>query len=70
MSLLLGFVLKMGGKGLWMGISCGSIMQFLLLAGIVFFSNWQKMSDNARERVFGETPADKEPLMSDVTAAA
>jgi Na+-driven multidrug efflux pump len=42
-ALLLGFVLKMEGKGLWMGISCGSIVQFLLLAVITFFSNWQKM---------------------------
>jgi hypothetical protein len=43
MSLLLGFVLKLGGKGLYMGISFGSIVQFLLLAFITFFSNWQKM---------------------------
>jgi MATE family multidrug resistance protein len=42
-ALFLGFVLKMEAKGLWMGISCGSIVQFLLLAVITFFSNWQKM---------------------------
>ncbi|TVT97438.1 hypothetical protein EJB05_57319, partial [Eragrostis curvula] len=42
-ALFLGFVLKMEGKGLWMGISCGSVVQFLLLALITFFSNWQKM---------------------------
>jgi MATE family multidrug resistance protein len=42
-AVLLGFVLKMEGKGLWIGISCGSIVQFLLLAIIAFFSNWQKM---------------------------
>uniref|UniRef100_A0ACD5TDY7 Uncharacterized protein n=6 Tax=Avena sativa TaxID=4498 RepID=A0ACD5TDY7_AVESA len=65
MSLLLGFVLKLGGKGLWMGISCGSIMQFLLLAFITFFSNWQKMSDKARERAFGESLAEKGLLQSD-----
>ncbi|KAM0855655.1 hypothetical protein ACQ4PT_049628 [Festuca glaucescens] len=59
MSLLLGFVLKLGGKGLWMGISCGSIVQFLLLAFITFFSNWQKMSDKARERAFGKSLAEK-----------
>jgi hypothetical protein len=33
----------MEAKGLWMGISCGSIVQFLLLAVITFFSNRQKM---------------------------
>jgi MATE family multidrug resistance protein len=43
MAVLLGFVLKMEGKGLWIGISCGSIVQFLLLATVAFFSNWQKM---------------------------
>jgi hypothetical protein len=43
LALFLGFVLKMEGKGLWMGISCGSVVQFLLLALITFFSNWQKM---------------------------
>ncbi|CAN6359239.1 unnamed protein product [Urochloa humidicola] len=64
-ALLLGFVLKMEGKGLWMGISCGSMVQFLLLAVITFFSNWQKMSDKARERVFSDEPSDKEPLESD-----
>ncbi|AQK91995.1 Putative MATE efflux family protein, partial [Zea mays] len=42
-ALFLGFVLKMEAKGLWMGISCGSIVQFLLLAVITFFSNWEKM---------------------------
>jgi multidrug resistance protein, MATE family len=42
-ALFLGFILKMEGKGLWMGISCGSVVQFLLLAVITFLSNWQKM---------------------------
>ncbi|CAD6271283.1 unnamed protein product [Miscanthus lutarioriparius] len=64
-ALFLGFVLKMEAKGLWMGISCGSIVQFLLLAVITFFSNWQKMSEKARERVFSDEPSDKEPLESD-----
>ncbi|XP_062232079.1 protein DETOXIFICATION 10-like isoform X1 [Phragmites australis] len=66
-ALFLGFVLKMEGKGLWMGISCGSIVQFLLLAVITFFSNWQKMSETARERVFREelSDSDKEPWVSD-----
>lgn len=42
-ALLLGFGYKMEGKGLWLGIACGSVLQFLLLAVIAFFSNWQKM---------------------------
>ncbi|XP_062179333.1 protein DETOXIFICATION 14-like [Phragmites australis] len=66
-ALFLGFVLKMEGKGLWMGISCGSMVQFLLLAVITFFSNWQKMSEKARERVFSDelSDSDKETLVSD-----
>ncbi|GJN15158.1 hypothetical protein PR202_gb02051 [Eleusine coracana subsp. coracana] len=51
-ALFLGFVLKMEGKGLWMGISCGSVVQFLLLSLVTFSSNWQKMSEEARESVF------------------
>lgn len=65
-ALFLGFVLKMEAKGLWMGISCGSIVQFLLLAVITFFSNWEKMSEKARERVFSDDePSDKGTSDSD-----
>ncbi|VAH63198.1 unnamed protein product [Triticum turgidum subsp. durum] len=43
MALILGFVLKMGAKGLWMGVVCGSISQTTLLSAITFFTNWRKM---------------------------
>lgn len=43
MAILLGFVLHMGARGLWMGIVCGSISQTTLLSTITFFTNWQKM---------------------------
>lgn len=39
----LGFFLKMGGRGLWMGIVCGSISQTTLLILITSFTNWQEM---------------------------
>jgi MATE family multidrug resistance protein len=58
MAILLGFVLHMGAKGLWMGIVCGSISQITLLSAITFFTNWQKMAENARERVFSEKPTE------------
>ncbi|VAH79045.1 unnamed protein product [Triticum turgidum subsp. durum] len=45
MAMLLGFVLKMGAKGLWMGVVCGSISQTTLLSAITFFTNWQKMHE-------------------------
>lgn len=66
-ALLLGFGYKMEGKGLWLGIACGSVLQFLLLAVIAFFSNWQKMAEKARERIFGETPSEKQHLVLDAT---
>uniref|UniRef100_A0A0D3GAJ9 Protein DETOXIFICATION n=1 Tax=Oryza barthii TaxID=65489 RepID=A0A0D3GAJ9_9ORYZ len=66
-ALLLGFGFKMEGKGLWLGIACGSVLQFLLLAVIAFFSNWQKMAEKARERIFGETPSEKQHLVLDAT---
>ncbi|KAK3138061.1 hypothetical protein QOZ80_5AG0363930 [Eleusine coracana subsp. coracana] len=59
-ALFLGFVLKMEGKGLWMGISCGSVVQFLLLALVTFSSNWQKMSEEARESVFSKELCDSD----------
>ena len=43
MAMLLGFVLKMGENGLWMGVVCGSISQTTLLSAITFFTDWQKM---------------------------
>uniref|UniRef100_A0A453FCX8 Protein DETOXIFICATION n=1 Tax=Aegilops tauschii subsp. strangulata TaxID=200361 RepID=A0A453FCX8_AEGTS len=60
MAMLLGFVLKMGAKGLWMGVVCGSISQTTLLSAITFFTNWQKMADEARERSLSEKAMESE----------
>ncbi|XP_073007057.1 protein DETOXIFICATION 14-like isoform X1 [Typha latifolia] len=60
-AVLLGFVLHIGGRGLWMGIVCGSVTQTILLSFITSFTNWQQMANNARERVFTE----KLPLQSE-----
>jgi MATE family multidrug resistance protein len=38
---LLGFLLRLRGKGLWIGILTRSIMQAILLAFITAFTNWQ-----------------------------
>lgn len=61
MAILLGFVLHMGARGLWMGIVCGSISQTTLLSAITFFTNWQKMAEKARERVFSEKSTEPGP---------
>ncbi|KAJ4749342.1 Protein DETOXIFICATION [Rhynchospora pubera] len=53
----LGFFLHMGGRGLWIGIVCGSVCQSTLLSLITSFTNWQQMANKARERVFNEKAA-------------
>ncbi|WVZ69255.1 hypothetical protein U9M48_018069 [Paspalum notatum var. saurae] len=61
MAILLGFVLHLGSRGLWMGIVCGSLSQTILMSVITFFTNWPKMADKARERVFSEKPPEHGP---------
>lgn len=58
MAVVLGFVLNMGGRGLWMGVICGSLSQTTLLSAITIFTDWHKMAEKARERVFDEKPAE------------
>ncbi|KAG6494176.1 hypothetical protein ZIOFF_049195 [Zingiber officinale] len=53
-SILLGFALHLRGKGLWVGIMCGSITQSILLAVITSFTNWEHQVKLARERVLHE----------------
>ncbi|CAB4304199.1 unnamed protein product [Prunus armeniaca] len=51
---VLGFPLRLRGKGLWIGIVAGSVVQSALLALITGFTNWSKQAKRARERVFVE----------------
>ncbi|KAJ8492759.1 hypothetical protein OPV22_014480 [Ensete ventricosum] len=53
-AVVLGFLLRIGGKGLWIGIVCGSSTQTILLALITSFTNWQNQATMARERIFKE----------------
>ncbi|XP_074278792.1 protein DETOXIFICATION 12-like isoform X1 [Silene latifolia] len=50
-SAILGFWLQMRGRGLWIGIICGAIVQFALLAIITGCTNWEKQANKARERL-------------------
>ncbi|XP_062206529.1 protein DETOXIFICATION 12-like isoform X2 [Phragmites australis] len=63
MAILLGFVLRMGGRGLWMGVVCGSLTQTALMSAITFFTDWPKMAEKARERVFNEKPPESACLL-------
>ncbi|XP_019707049.1 protein DETOXIFICATION 12 isoform X2 [Elaeis guineensis] len=53
-AVILGFPLHMGGKGLWIGILCGSTTQSVLLSLITGFTNWQQQANMARKRIFDE----------------
>ncbi|CAO2165970.1 unnamed protein product [Urochloa humidicola] len=61
MAILLGFVLNMGARGLWMGVVCGSLSQSTLMSAITFFTDWPKMAEKARERVFSEKSPEPGP---------
>ncbi|KAA8530603.1 hypothetical protein F0562_005312 [Nyssa sinensis] len=54
-AVVLGFVLHLRGKGLWIGILTGSLVQFILLLLITIFTDWQKQANKARERMFERT---------------
>ncbi|KAK9096190.1 hypothetical protein Sjap_021687 [Stephania japonica] len=50
-AVLFAFVLKIGGKGLWMGIICGLFVQSLLLLVITLCADWDQQVKNAKERL-------------------
>lgn len=50
-AVVLGFPLHFRGKGLWIGIVVGSVVQSTLLAFITGFTNWTKQAKMARERI-------------------
>ncbi|KAM6546422.1 hypothetical protein CsatB_027158 [Cannabis sativa] len=51
---LLGFVCKLRGKGLWIGIMTGTTLQALFFLVITVSTNWQNQAEKARERIFKE----------------
>ncbi|XP_025821778.1 protein DETOXIFICATION 16-like [Panicum hallii] len=55
MAAVLAFVFHMNGKGLWLGIVCGSLTKVLLFASIAWFTDWNKEAVKAKDRVFGSS---------------
>ncbi|CAL5052733.1 unnamed protein product [Urochloa decumbens] len=49
---ILGFVLCLGGMGLWMGINCGLLVQLLLPMIVTMCTDWDKEAAKAKARVF------------------
>ncbi|KAG8492891.1 hypothetical protein CXB51_010271 [Gossypium anomalum] len=50
-ALVLGFWVKMRGKGLWIGLQAGSFLQVLLLSAITSCIDWHKQARKARDRL-------------------
>ncbi|XP_006302179.2 protein DETOXIFICATION 14 [Capsella rubella] len=53
-SIILAFVFKMRGRGLWIGITVGSFVQAFLLGVIVVLTNWEQEAKKARQRLMCE----------------
>ncbi|XP_026382464.1 protein DETOXIFICATION 12-like [Papaver somniferum] len=51
-ALLLGFFLHLRGRGLWLGIMAGAVIQTAILSVITTRTNWEKQAKIARERIF------------------
>ncbi|GAA0173526.1 transporter [Lithospermum erythrorhizon] len=54
LSLVLGFVFRLKGPGLWIGLLAGSTTQAALLSLITCLSDWRKQATEARERALAE----------------
>ncbi|KAI3849223.1 hypothetical protein MKX03_001622 [Papaver bracteatum] len=50
-ALLLGFFLKLKGRGLWLGIMAGTVIQTAILSAITIRTNWEKQARIARQRI-------------------
>ncbi|KAG7658452.1 Multi antimicrobial extrusion protein [Arabidopsis suecica] len=50
------FVMKLRGKGLWIGILLASTIQLSVFALVTIFTNWEQEATRARDRVFEMTP--------------
>jgi MATE family multidrug resistance protein len=59
---ILGFWVGMRGRGLWLGMQAGAILQVLMLGLITVSTNWQKQAAKAKERVFEEHSSANEML--------
>ncbi|XP_048228450.1 protein DETOXIFICATION 16 isoform X2 [Ricinus communis] len=54
-AVVMSFVFHLGGKGLWMGIICGSFLQALLLLAIAMNTEWELEAKKARDRIYASS---------------
>ncbi|CAK9151296.1 unnamed protein product [Ilex paraguariensis] len=59
----LGFWVQLRGKGLWIGIQAGAILQSIMLSIITSCTDWEKQASKARERLLEETSSANNGLM-------
>ncbi|XP_021291987.1 protein DETOXIFICATION 16-like [Herrania umbratica] len=65
LSIVLAFVFRIGGKGLWLGITGALITQMLSLLIITARTNWEQEAKNAMERVrASKVPAELDNALS------
>ncbi|CAN4116824.1 unnamed protein product [Withania somnifera] len=53
-AIIFGFLFHLQGKGLWLGLNVGNLLQSLLLSLVTSFTDWKKQASIARERIFIE----------------
>ncbi|XP_059072596.1 protein DETOXIFICATION 16 isoform X1 [Cryptomeria japonica] len=51
-AVLLAYVLHFGGRGLWLGLTCGISVQSILLFLMTSCTDWEQQARKARERVY------------------
>ncbi|KAK9277022.1 hypothetical protein L1049_006561 [Liquidambar formosana] len=49
---VLAFWVQLRGKGLWIGVQAGALLQTILLSIITSRTNWEKQASEARKRIF------------------
>ncbi|BAF19603.1 Os06g0495100 [Oryza sativa Japonica Group] len=56
---LIAFILHLSGMGLWLGITCGILVQVVLLMAFTLCTNWDKEAANAKHRALNSSlPSD------------
>ncbi|KAL8138109.1 hypothetical protein V2J09_004110 [Rumex salicifolius] len=63
---ILGFWMKMRGKGLWLGILAGAVVQTIMLSVVTARINWRKQVLQARRRVLQGDSGDESIMDGDV----
>ncbi|KAL6193329.1 hypothetical protein ACLB2K_034413 [Fragaria x ananassa] len=59
----LAFWVQLRGRGLWIGIQVGALVQTTLLAIVATRTNWEKQASKARERIFEASDEEAEGLL-------